>query len=204
MPVVFAWAKKPPLCKGGTDRRRWSGGIERSGGRTGPVPGHPNGAAAPSNAPRTNWRSRLHNPSVGVRRQLPLHKGALFAFLQPTCPVRERSMTAQALGRPWFCTGPGLDQSPCRRSRSTEGRKPYGRGEYGRGSPPPATRRLPSAGAQYDCPGTGPPLRFNCNTIVIPLPFLVKGAFRPWGCALCPTFCTPCALSSPLCFVFGR
>ena len=143
LPVVFAWAKKPPLCKGGTDRRRWSGGIERSGGRTGPVPGHPNGAAAPSNAPRTNWRSRLHNPSVGVRRQLPLHKGALFAFLQPTCPARERSMTAQALGR------------------------------------------------RYDL-------------IVIPPPFLVKGAFRPWGCTLCSAFCTPCALSSPLCFVFGR
>ena len=42
------------------------------------------------------------------------------------------------------------------------------------------------------------------DLIVISLPFLVKGAFRPSGCALCPAFCTPCALSSPLCLVFGR
>ncbi len=136
MPVVFAWAKKPPLCKGGTDRRRWSGGIERSGGIM--LLGFMIGCGS------TAWVQRhAANPSVGVRRQLPLHKGALFAFLQPTCPARQRSMTAQALGR-------------C-----------------------------------YDL-------------IVIPLPFLVKGAFRPWGCALCPTFCTPCVLSSPLCPVFGR
>ena len=109
MPVVFAWAKKPPLCKGGTDRRRWSGGIERSGGIM--LLGFMIGCGS------TAWVQRhAANPSVGVRRQLPLHKGAVFAFLQPTCPVRERSMTAQALG----------------------------------------------------CPGTGPPLRFNCNPSSFP------------------------------------
>ena len=44
-----------------------------------------------------------------------------------------------------FCsTGPGLHQSPYRRNRSTEGRKPYSRGEYDSGGTPPAgTPRLP-------------------------------------------------------------
>ena len=32
------------------------------------------------------------NPSVGVRRQLPLHKGAVFAFLHRTCRARQRNM----------------------------------------------------------------------------------------------------------------
>ena len=36
------------------------------------------------------------NPSVGVRRQLPLHKGAVFAFLHWASPARQRSMGAAA------------------------------------------------------------------------------------------------------------
>ena len=36
------------------------------------------------------------NPSVGVRRQLPLHKGAVFAFLHWAGPARQRSMGAAA------------------------------------------------------------------------------------------------------------
>ena len=37
------------------------------------------------------WMQRhAANPSVGVRRQLPLHKGAVFAFLHRACPARQR------------------------------------------------------------------------------------------------------------------
>ena len=35
------------------------------------------------------------NPSVGVRRQLPLHKGAVFAFLHRTCRARQRSLAVR-------------------------------------------------------------------------------------------------------------
>ena len=35
------------------------------------------------------------NPSVGVRRQLPLHKGAVFAFLHRTCLARQRSLAVR-------------------------------------------------------------------------------------------------------------
>ncbi len=53
---------------------------------------------------------RSLNPSVGVRRQLPLHKGAVFAAQRTTIP---------------FCgAGPGLQSSPYRvmvyHTRSTE------------------------------------------------------------------------------------
>ena len=67
------------------------------------------------------------------------------------CRARERSMTAEALRR---------------RSRSTEGRKPYSRGEYGGGDTP-----LPGAGAQYDSGGTPPPpLTGRLFPLLLPAP----------------------------------
>ena len=90
----------------------------------------------------TAWVRRLAvNPSVGVRRQLPLHKGAVFAFLHRACPARQRSMGAaarrQSLSRPSptapLCTRePSL--LPCTGSTFV---------------------LLLSAAAQYGSPGTG-------------------------------------------------
>ena len=41
----------------------------------------------------TAWVRRLAvNPSVGVRRQLPLHKGAVFAFLHRACQLHNKKL----------------------------------------------------------------------------------------------------------------
>ena len=41
----------------------------------------------------TAWERRLAvNPSVGVRRQLPLHKGAVFAFLHRACQLHNKKL----------------------------------------------------------------------------------------------------------------
>ena len=142
------------------------------------------------------------NPSVGVRRQLPLHKGgpvagrpyflwsgvrtailSLPGWTQPAfvllpgagaqygCSVtlhnrvRERNMTAQALG-----PGDGLSH-PEHRGRAVH--KAFSEFWVQRHAGPVSGRpdslclssyNLPGAGAQYDCPGTGPEItRRQCR-----------------------------------------
>ena len=71
-------------------------------GPGGPPVAMPGGLMALRQMDDTNrrvWASSARhavNPSVGVRRQLPLHKGAVFAFLHRTCLARERSMPVAA------------------------------------------------------------------------------------------------------------
>ena len=71
----------PPLCKGGTAWQSHARGDCEAGGMIQLVF-------------YCRVRRLAVNPSVGVRRQLPLHKGAVFAFLHRACLARERSMGA--------------------------------------------------------------------------------------------------------------
>ena len=100
MPVVFAWAKKPPLCKGGTAWQGHAGGI--------------------------------------VKLDKPTQLGSIIqrgSAIWPSGPPDRRSPTAPfTQGRP-LCL---------------------------------SSTNLPSAAAQYDRPGTGPLLRFNCNPSSFP------------------------------------
>ena len=64
---------------------------------------------------RRVWASSARhagNPSVGVRRQLPLHKGAVFALARCACLGKE-SMTAQASGLP------SAGAAQCRRAKKS-------------------------------------------------------------------------------------
>ena len=75
--VVFVWAKKsPPCAKGGQHGRAMQGGLCHFAWLHDRVRKHRLGAV-----------SRSLNPSVGVRRQLPLHKGGPVAG-RPYCFCR--------------------------------------------------------------------------------------------------------------------
>ena len=133
----------PPLCKGGTAWQSHARGDCEAGGMIQLVF-------------YCRVRRLAVNPSVGVRRQLPLHKGAVFAFLHRACRARERSMGAASrclpgagaqYGRPG--TGPEALRSPPLCKGGTAWRS-HARGDC-EADCIILLGCLPSAGAQYGC-----------------------------------------------------
>ena len=112
-------AKTAPLCKGSC-RRTPTEGLTASR-RTQAVLPHP-----------TIENQLNHSPGFTIPPDMAAaprrHKGG-FSLPRWTQPA-------------FFCTLPGLHNSPFRQSRSTGARNPYSRGEYGGGDTPPGALRL--------------------------------------------------------------
>ena len=70
---------QPPLCKGGTAWRSHAGGIVR------PIEWFSPGLIAQRGSAGCQ-RRHFVNPTGGIRRHLPLHKGGFFALIHTTNP----------------------------------------------------------------------------------------------------------------------